>query len=220
MGAIKEGSEYRKKLAQQRAKYIGMTFNYLTVIKTYMGEYDKKPALFGTFYCKCGTTVEKVFSPVKIGIVKSCGCYQTESLKKRFTTHGMSKNTREYNSWENMKQRCDNPNRKEYKNYGGRGITYCIEWRSFEAFLRDMGNRPLNTSLDRIDNNKGYHKDNCKWSNRTQQNTNNRKKITLAQRMEIFKTQPGTNETAKKYKVGTSYISKIKQGQYLPLNES
>lgn len=80
--------------------------------------------------------------------------------------------TRVYIVWKNMHARCRNENAPSWKDYGGRGITVCAEWASFEAFYTDMGNAPRGLMLDRIDNNKGYYKDNCRWATRSEQNQN------------------------------------------------
>ena len=89
-------------------------------------------------------------------------------------THGKSRQPF-YISWTNMKVRCDNPNNPIYKDYGARGITYCKEWKTFEGFQKDM----LKTwdkglTLERLDVNRGYFKDNCKWANRYEQSINRR----------------------------------------------
>jgi len=91
------------------------------------------------------------------------------------TTHGMTK-TPEYISWRRMKDRCFNPNSKDYPNWGGRGITVCDRWlNSFENFLADMGSRPTaKHSLDRIDNDGNYCPENCKWSTKAEQGNNRR----------------------------------------------
>ena len=90
------------------------------------------------------------------------------------TTHGMSI-TPEHKAWKNMKQRCLNPNNKRYSDYGGRGITICDRWLNLDNFLADMGSRPTaKHSLDRIDNDGDYQKDNCKWSTRVEQENNKR----------------------------------------------
>lgn len=93
---------------------------------------------------------------------------------KTFERHGME-NSPEYSVWLNMKQRCYNPKNGAYMNYGGRGIIMCDEWKnSFSAFLKDMGTRPKRYTLDRIDNNKGYSLDNCRWATPAEQNVNQR----------------------------------------------
>jgi hypothetical protein len=71
-----------------------------------------------------------------------------------------------------MKERCTNPNRDNYEDYGGRGITFCKRWEDFENFLQDMGERPEGMTLDRLDNSKGYFKGNCKWSTPYEQGCN------------------------------------------------
>lgn len=72
-----------------------------------------------------------------------------------------------YRVWLNMKNRCNNPSYEGYAFYGGRGIVVCQAWNSFEQFLLDMGEAPKGKILDRIDNDKGYYKDNCRWATPT-----------------------------------------------------
>lgn len=79
-----------------------------------------------------------------------------------------------YKAWAGMKQRCTNSKAPNYSRYGGRGISYDPRWESFSNFLEDMGVRPKGRSLDRIDNNGNYCKDNCRWATAKQQ-ANNRK---------------------------------------------
>lgn len=78
------------------------------------------------------------------------------------------------NSYYEMVSRCTKPNDPAYANYGGRGITICERWSSFQAFYEDMGSRPKGLSLGRIDNNLGYFPENCRWETREQQNQNTR----------------------------------------------
>lgn len=88
--------------------------------------------------------------------------------------HGMYK-TSIYKTWSSMKARCNNPNRVGYENWGGRGIKVCKRWNDFVNFFEDMGERPSSScSLDRINNNENYSKENCRWATRKEQNRNHR----------------------------------------------
>lgn len=92
--------------------------------------------------------------------------------------HAIGARTPEYRSWRAMKARCLNPNDPCWATYGGRGITICDAWcESFERFLADMGPRPGGHSLDRIDNDRGYGPDNCRWATASEQAANRRKRV-------------------------------------------
>ena len=91
--------------------------------------------------------------------------------KKNYFMPGVSK-TKTYKVWQQMKHRCNNPNNSRYARYGGRGIGYCESWGEFEAFLADMGEAPEGGSLDRINNDSDYSKENCRWATAKQQARN------------------------------------------------
>jgi len=129
--------------------------------------------------CDCGKLKSAMAYNLKSGATLSCGCLRKEATSARCKTHGQSPATGksaspEWNSWNSMKQRCSNPKRKSYSDYGGRGITVCQRWASFENFLADMGTRPDGYTLDRIDNEKGYEPGNCRWASRRDQRLNQR----------------------------------------------
>ncbi len=128
--------------------------------------------------CDCGTVREFLRYNLRNGNTQSCGCLMRERTSQANSTHGHSrdnKTTRVYEAWCHLLQRCTNPKDRAFADYGGRGITVCSRWsESFENFLADMGEPPPNTSIDRIDNGKGYEPGNCRWATQTQQTRNAR----------------------------------------------
>lgn len=86
-------------------------------------------------------------------------------------THGLSSHP-SYQSWHSMLRRCFDPSHKDFPYYGGRGITCADAWKDVALFIQDMGEKPIGTSLDRIDNTKGYYKENCRWATPTIQARN------------------------------------------------
>lgn len=152
----------RKKGDPHKAELKGIKFSRLLVKERIKG--SKWLCI-----CECGKEVIAQTHALKTGRVKSCGCYSREITTK----HGME-GTPTYNTWAHMLSRCNNANHKQYADYGGRGITVCEEWRSFINFLTDMGNKPKGMSLDRINNDLGYYKENCRWTDQKQQIRNRR----------------------------------------------
>lgn len=130
--------------------------------------------------CDCGNIKEVVGGQLMSGSVQSCGCLKKEQAREkgkiRIKTQLM-KGTRPYRIWAKLKSRCNNPNEVNYERYGGRGITVCDEWMKFDNFWKDMKvTYEDNLSIDRINNNDGYYKENCKWSTPKEQAANRRQR--------------------------------------------
>lgn len=166
----------------------GKSFGRLTVLWP-AGRVKKTNRTYLVYACQCdcGNIVYPTAQVLRSGHTKSCGCLMKDINREKLLDnqtglkHGHNTDkkgmTPTYKAWNAMKQRCTNPKNASYKNYGARGVTYDPRWEQFENFLADMGEKPGSKreySLDRIDNNKGYYKDNCRWATIREQNRNRR----------------------------------------------
>ena len=159
------GEEVVKDMTPRLIKDLGMR---------YPTEISPRKYSFGLYECQyCGKEFEAQSNNIKHGL-KSCGC-QRKGINK---THGLTYN-KFYKTWYGMLQRCNNPKIKAYKNYGGRGITVCEEWldvRNFVAWSESTYPNIEGYTLDRINNDKGYSPENCRWVDRATQGLNQRMK--------------------------------------------
>lgn len=126
--------------------------------------------------CDCGNITNCTSAELRYGHTKSCGCWKSYIARILKLTHGMSK-TPTYLCWSSMFQRCLNRNRNSYKDYGGRGITVCERWKSFENFLADMGEKPADKTIGRINNDGNYEPSNCHWETIKEQCRNRRNTV-------------------------------------------
>lgn len=154
----------------------GLIVGGLTVLRR-VGS-DKHAGAIWLCKCSCGNTRTASASQIKRGHAKSCGCAlgKTNAIK-----HGHARRKRYsslYYRWCGMFARCTNPKNPKYKQYGARGITVTRRWRTFENFLADMGEPPKGMTLDRVDNDAGYCKANCRWATSSQQMAN-RQRISI-----------------------------------------
>lgn len=162
----------------------GKTFGRLTV-KSYSG--NTKGECCWICMCECGTEVIIRAGGLRSGQTQSCGCLKkqriSETTRKRKTTHGLSR-TPLYRLWSQIKNRCYNNRHKKFHLYGGRGIVMCEQWRNdpkafIDWVITNIGQKPKQQSIDRIDSNKNYEPGNIRWADALKQNNNKRTNLVV-----------------------------------------
>ena len=163
---------------------IGERYSLLTVV-AYVGMDHASKALVRC-NCDCGGTKVTRYNNLQTGGTRSCGCTGPIKTAARNFIHGLAYHP-SFQCWVDMNKRCHSPSDPSYPNYGARGIEVCGEWRHTpNQFVLDMGEKPQGMSLDRIDNGKGYFKDNCRWTTSEVQASNKRSNVLLEHKGEIM----------------------------------
>jgi len=175
-----------------RMDLTGQVYGRLTVLSMDPDSY------YCSCQCECGNVKSVLYFSLTSGRTMSCGCYNKE-LRLQGKHHKTHSN--EYKAWTNLKHRCLNPNSPKFKDYGARGIGISDEWIDFETFYKDMGDRPSNEySIDRIDNDGPYSKDNCKWSTRKEQANNMRSNVLIPYSGEMVTLRELSDKTGIAYR--------------------
>jgi len=191
----------------QRSQLTGQRFGRLVVLRE---DGSQNNHSMWQCVCDCGSVKRIAGIHLRSGRIKACGCLQKERASIANTTHGYSK-TACYDVWQGMISRCYDTSKSNFKDYGGRGISVCSEWRvSFEQFWSDMGpSYQKGLMLDRRDNNGNYCPDNCRWATRKVQNRNRRNCVFI----ETPKGKMIISEAAEEFGIKrTTLVARIKRG--------
>lgn len=187
---------------------VGLRFGKLRVSELLSIDATSKQAKWRCI-CDCGSITFVLGANLRRGTTTSCGCMRGPVKHRK-------SGSREYKIWSQMKGRCDNPAHLRFVYYGARGISVCESWRnSFECFFADMGEAPDGMSIDRIDVNLGYFKENCRWASQKQQNRNRRStKLSAEDASDIKNNISDTSRSlASKYQISVSQVQRIRSGK-------
>jgi hypothetical protein len=160
----------------------GAVFGRLTVVELDVERTSRGKGTYWNTVCECGSEKTVFIGNLRSGHTTSCGCFNLEQIRKVRCDYSEYIRGRTYRIWSNMLTRCTNPNVRAYVDYGGRGITVDARWYKFESFLMDMGESPVGMTIERIDNSRGYTKDNCRWATLTEQGRNKRNNVVIEYR--------------------------------------
>lgn len=192
---------------------IGDKFHRLTVLvpRIQIERPDGSFRHYCEVICDCGTSepLQVRYESLKSGKTKSCSCYQKERVSESATTHGMSK-TSAYNSWQQMRDRCSNPNNNRYETYGAVGINYPDKWGTFTNFWEDMSEGWFEGAfIDRINYKESYSKDNCRWVALDVSNHNKSKPATCSSKYKgVYYDKSKDKWTTRLGRNGVSYLFK------------
>ena len=153
------------------SKFIGKSYGKWTIV-SFIGTYHRSHQY--ETRCECGKIGKHLLSDLRANKSTQCATCHNREIARRNITHGMH-STPIYKVWSAMIARCRDPKTTSYYWYGRRGIKVCERWSSFENFIEDMGERPDNMTIDRINNDGDYEPSNCRWVSH-KENCNNRKK--------------------------------------------
>ena len=173
----------RKGRGAQMADITNQRFGRL-IARTPSGR-DRHKNVIWDCACDCGNVVRLTAASLRKGHTRSCGCLRADEFHARVRKHGKSSSS-VYMVWEQMVARCTNTEHKDFDYYGGRGITVCDEWRSFESFYTDMGDPGDSMMLERRDNNLGYSAANCVWATRVEQANNRSNNVMIVTIAEVM----------------------------------
>lgn len=199
--SAESGGVKNNKHSWNHCSLVGRKFGRLTVISLAGKSENGRHELYWRCLCDCGKEITAKGHLLKTHQRVSCGCGRVK--------HGWCRRRREsveHHTWRKMIDRCANPKAHNFARYGGRGITVCERWMVFENFLADMGQKPSpHLSIERIDNDKGYAPDNCKWATQKEQRANQARPKTHSRRSIIGK--PRRIDATSKFK-GVSFVKK------------
>lgn len=172
---------------------IGRKFNKLLVLRD-SGLRGARNRIKYVCLCDCGNESIVFGDPLRRGHTKSCGC-DKKTIMTKHGKHGCGA----YKTWDKMIQRCTNPNNHAYKHYGAAGIFVCEEWRDFKKFYEDMGDRPDGMTIERLNIEDGYYKQNCIWASQDDQMRNTSRNIVVSINGRLLTVSELAKETNRKY---------------------